>query len=655
MHDAPDMDLLQQYAHRNSDEAFAALVTRHLNMVYSAALRKTGNPHAAEEITQAVFIILAKKARSLRNETILSGWLYQTARLTAVNFLRNEIRRAHREQEAYMQSLSNETESNVWPQIAPHLEDAMGQLGEKDRNAIALRFFEGKSFQEVGTAVGASENAAKKRVAHALEKLRKYFSKRGVVSTTAIIAGVVSANSVSAAPTALATSITAVAITKGAVASGSTLTLVKGALKLMAWTKAKTAVVGMGILLVAGTGAVIVKNNFFYPREPDYQGRRLSNWLADIHYKQPQEKRTKAGEAIRRMGTKTLPFLLADLGSTNFSKVHYVEPDKRTADERNNEATWAFDALGPLGGSAIPELNKILKQNPGYVPGALAGIGRDALPALLSALTNEDIYVRDNTAAYLANAIYSQKISSVEAKAALPTAIQNLTDTNSNIRWRAAGLIAALKLEPDISVPALADGLMDTHISVAETCARALGGFRENAKSAVPALIKILNSTNAQLRSAASQSLSLIDPTATIEAALPRLLEDMGNLQPTVRMQAIQSIGNFGTDARDAVPKLIVCLRDENEVVRMKAAQSLGLIAQNSDEVLRSLYESLHDSSRVVRIESINALAKFGKAAQIAVPRLLELAETDSELRNNVTMALSKIDPQAAAKTRLHR
>src|SRR3954464_698005 len=109
MQDAHDMDLLRQYAQRNSDEAFATLVARHVNMVYSAALRKTGNPHAAEEITQAVFVILAKKAGSLRNETILPGWLYQTARLTAANFLRNEIRRAQREQEAYMQSLPDET------------------------------------------------------------------------------------------------------------------------------------------------------------------------------------------------------------------------------------------------------------------------------------------------------------------------------------------------------------------------------------------------------------------------------------------------------------------------------------------------------------------------------------------------------------------
>jgi uncharacterized protein (TIGR03435 family) len=260
MQEVRDTELLRQYVRENSEEAFATLVSRHVNMVYSAALRKTGNPAAAEEITQAVFVIFARKAKKLSRHAALSGWLYQSTRLTASNFLRTEIRRARREQEAYMQSLSNQTESDVWPQIVPLLEDAMGRLGEKDRNALALRFFEGKSFQEIGTAFGASENAAKKRVAYALEKLRKYFSKHGVSSTTATLAGAISANSVQAAPVALAKSVTAVAIAKGAAASGSTLTLIKGALKIMAWTKAKTAiVVGVGVLLAVGTTTVTVK------------------------------------------------------------------------------------------------------------------------------------------------------------------------------------------------------------------------------------------------------------------------------------------------------------------------------------------------------------------------------------------------------------
>jgi uncharacterized protein (TIGR03435 family) len=279
MQELADTELLRQYAHQNSEAAFAELVTRHVPLVYSAALRKTGNPSAAEEVTQVVFTILARKARGLRRETALAGWLYQAARLTAANFLRTEIRRARREQEALMQSLANETGPETWRQIMPLLEDAMGRLGERERNAVVLRFFEGKSFQEVGVAAGASENAAKKRVAHALEKLRRFFLKRGVNSTAAAIGETISANSVHAVPVGLAKTISAVAITKGATASFSTLTLIKGALKIMAWTKMKTAVVvGVVAILTAGTTTVIVKkviNPNAWADDPSYW--RLNN------------------------------------------------------------------------------------------------------------------------------------------------------------------------------------------------------------------------------------------------------------------------------------------------------------------------------------------------------------------------------------------
>jgi RNA polymerase sigma factor (sigma-70 family) len=259
MQELDDNALLREYVERDSEEAFAALVTRHVNKVYSVALRLAGNPHSAEEITQAVFVILAKKSRQLGKRVILSGWLYQTAQLTAVTFIRGGIRRARREQEACMQTALNENESEAWMQIAPLLDAAMAGLNETDRHAVVLRFFDGKSLREVGAALGANEEAAKKRVSRALEKLRTFFATRGVSSTTAIIAGAISANSVQAAPVALAKSVTAIAVAKGAAASGSTLTLIKGALKIMAWTKAKTAIlVGAAVVLAAGTATPIV-------------------------------------------------------------------------------------------------------------------------------------------------------------------------------------------------------------------------------------------------------------------------------------------------------------------------------------------------------------------------------------------------------------
>jgi RNA polymerase sigma factor (sigma-70 family) len=261
-----DLTLLREYARRNSEEAFAALVSRHVNLVYSVALRQVRDPHLAEEITQAVFIILARKADSLGDKTILPGWLCRTARYASANALTIQRRRQHREQEAYMESILNEAANEppneeTWPQIAPLLDGAMEQLGQKDHDALVLRFFEGRNFKEVGAALGASEDAAKMRVNRALEKLRKCFTKRGVSSTTAIIAGAISANSVQAAPVALAKSVTAVALAKGAAASGSTLLLVKGTMKLMAWAKAKMAFVVSSAVLLTGTVVTVAITN----------------------------------------------------------------------------------------------------------------------------------------------------------------------------------------------------------------------------------------------------------------------------------------------------------------------------------------------------------------------------------------------------------
>src|ERR1039458_6076320 len=319
-----DMELLREYATRRSEHAFATLVARYISLVYSSALRQVRDPDLAEEITQEVFIILARKAALLHSKTILPGWLYRTTRFTAANVLRTESNRQRREQEAQMQStIDNAQAEAVWQELAPMLDEAMNRLGQTDRDALLLRYFENKSLREVGVAMGTNEDSARKRVARGLDKLRVLFFKRGVTLSAVAIVGAVSANSIQAAPAALAKSVAAVAITKGAAASGSTLTLIKGALKIMAWTKAKSVVIGVGILLVAGTGAVMVKNNF-RPSEPSYQGRRLSQWLADIDYRQASENRAKAGEAIRKMGTKTLPFLLADLGDPGSARVHYV-------------------------------------------------------------------------------------------------------------------------------------------------------------------------------------------------------------------------------------------------------------------------------------------------------------------------------------------
>ncbi len=272
------MELLQDYSRHGSETAFAELVQRHINIVYSVALRHVGIAAHAEEITQAVFIILARKAAGLRRNTVLEGWLYETTRLTALSFMRGERRRQFREQEAYMQSTLNEPDTGaaIWNQLAPLLDEAMARLGKKDRDAVLMRFFKAKSVREVASATRTSEGAAQRRILRALDKLHRFFTKRGVSSTSAVIAGVMAAHSVQAAPVALAKSVTAVAVAKGTTASVSTLTLIQGALKIMAWTKAKTAIMA-GVAAVVGIGATLVIVDAVSP-SPDIQG----TWVGTV-------------------------------------------------------------------------------------------------------------------------------------------------------------------------------------------------------------------------------------------------------------------------------------------------------------------------------------------------------------------------------------
>jgi RNA polymerase sigma factor (sigma-70 family) len=256
-----DMELVRQYALCRSEEAFAALVARHLNLVYSVALRQGGDPHMAEEVTQTVFIILARKARSLSSKTILSGWLCKTARYTASKALTMRRRRQDREQAAYMESSLNDTDTaRTWLRIEPHLDAAMSQLTQKDHDAVVLRFFEGRNFRDVGAALGTTEPGAKMRVNRALEKLRAIFIKRGVRISAVVIAGAISGHSVQAAPAGLAAKVTVAAV-QGTLVTSSTLKLIEETLNYMTYLKIKTAAAfGLAAILVAGTATLTVQH-----------------------------------------------------------------------------------------------------------------------------------------------------------------------------------------------------------------------------------------------------------------------------------------------------------------------------------------------------------------------------------------------------------
>ena len=256
MREMDDMALLREYTARQSETAFATLVERHIGLVYCAALRQARDPVQAQEISQVVFILLARKAHSLREGTILSAWLYRAARFAASDARKMAFRRQQREQQAVqMQTISpTSSDESGWEQIAPLLDEAMAALGEKDRNAVMLRFFEQKSLEEVGVALGIETVTAQKRVWRAVDKLRQYFSRHGEALSAEAITAALSAHAIHGAPSGLAAIVAATAALKGAAATASTATLIKGTLKLMFWLKMKTVVVvGVGVLLAAAT------------------------------------------------------------------------------------------------------------------------------------------------------------------------------------------------------------------------------------------------------------------------------------------------------------------------------------------------------------------------------------------------------------------
>ena len=245
--------LISEYTRNGSEPAFRELVTRYLDLVYSTALRLVeGDTHLAEDVAQMVFVDLARLARNLPKDVLLGGWLHRDTCFVAGKAMRSQRRRQARErQAAEMNALTDHSQNNL-AQIAPVLDEALNQLGEADRMAILLRFFENRDFRSVGLALGSDEDTAQKRVSRALDKLSALLKHRGVSLSTAALATALGAGAVTAAPTGLAATIATSALASVAVGSGVTLTFIKA----MALTKLKLGI--LGGLLVAGVAVPVL-------------------------------------------------------------------------------------------------------------------------------------------------------------------------------------------------------------------------------------------------------------------------------------------------------------------------------------------------------------------------------------------------------------
>jgi RNA polymerase sigma factor (sigma-70 family) len=246
-----DAALLRRYAATHAEDAFAELVRRHLDGVYSAALRRVGgDTHLAEDVAQHVFVALARQARALAEHPVLTGWLYTTTRNEAANVVRHERRRKAREQEAHAMHdlLVNPSASADWSRIAPVLDRLVDGLREPDRTAVLLRFVERRPFADIGTTLRVSEDAARMRVERALEKLRTGLTRHGITSTAAALGLALTNNAVLAAPAGLAANITGAALAISAPTLGTTLL---NALEFMSTTKTLLGATALLALIAA--------------------------------------------------------------------------------------------------------------------------------------------------------------------------------------------------------------------------------------------------------------------------------------------------------------------------------------------------------------------------------------------------------------------
>jgi len=288
-----DAQLLRDYAKRGHEAAFRELVARHTDLVYSAALRQVQSTDLAADISQSVFLDLARKAKSvaghLSADASLVGWLYRSTRFAALTHLRHDRRRIAHERLAMEQLLTDSESAPPWEHIRPLLDAALDGLNDGDREALLLRYFKNHDFRTVGATLGISDDAAQKRVSRALERLRDYFTKRGITVGAGGLVAVIAANAVPAAPAGLAATLSATAL---AGTAATTSTVIAATTKTLAMTTLQKTFVTATVAVLAGAGIyearqsthLTIKNRVLQEQlaEAVSETGDLSNQLAEV-------------------------------------------------------------------------------------------------------------------------------------------------------------------------------------------------------------------------------------------------------------------------------------------------------------------------------------------------------------------------------------
>ena len=603
MNDLTDQQLLRDYTERQSETAFAAIVHRYVDLVYSAAFRMTCDAHASKDVTQSVFVVLAQNARQLTDRPALASWLHVTARNLAAKTIRADVRRRAREQEALVMNELLSANSDVsWEHIAPHLDEALGELSEPDREAVLLRYFKNHDLRTVGATLGISDDAAQKRVSRAVERLREFFAKRGVTVGAGGLAVVLSANAVQAAPVGLALTIsTAAALTGTTLATTATVT----ATKAIAMTALQKTIVTATIAVLAGAGI--------------YEARQASQLRDQVQMLQQQQAplaeqiaqlnqslidATNRLAALRddneRLNRNTSE-LLKLRGEVGVLRRQQTSQQDQQLEQEKTESEWIksivyhgdddqiklWRSRGPNG---IQMLVRALK-SPAYdhstrmcVASLISQLGdyaKSAIPELISMIkTEKDESVRGILLGYFEGPI--EGLGETEKAEMFPELIRALQSSNGSVRNNALVLLQSYPSQSDTVIPLMVQSLQDSSPGVRVMAVKALNKVDPQNSAGVEqvaVLVGCLNGPAGDTPSAANDAAIMLGKLHREPGlAVPALIQSLQSADRYVRQNSAVALGKFGAQAKPAITALTKALADSDSGVRSQAATAIASI-----------------------------------------------------------------------------
>jgi RNA polymerase sigma factor (sigma-70 family) len=563
-----DWRLLQQYTENGSEAAFKVLVDRHMDLVYSTALRRLRDPQAAQEVSQSVFCLLAQKARRLRSDTAFVSWLYRTTCYKAARYCRAEWRRRKREEEvARMQNTEPATENSPWQHILPHLDEALRQLSEPDRLAILLRFFQRKPLKDVGAVLGIGEDAARMRISRALGKLHGSLARKGVSISAVALATEMANSSVQETPLGRATLVRKAALEAAKAISAPTL--LTTLIILMANAKLKFGLGLIVALIAGGVGMLLMTKS---PKDSRVEDN-LTGPTLGTQLEQAANERVMATLPTRRSKALERQVEIQNL----ISKLQKALREEAVVTEGNifsYPVAPAVRAFKPNMTEALPTLLAGIRDKEDLVRiNAALGIGymeetaREAIPQLLELAKdpNERTEVRQTA---LNGLDYIAGRDPASMAGAIPDLIELLNDSNCT----SMAVIGAMGSYARDAVPAII-ALLDSS-STRLSAIKALQQIGPEANAAIPVLEQLLQESDKRLRASAGIALWKIAGRTDVVAAIAEDLSPGSDW----RFEYLKILGEMGPAAQPAIKVVEHLTRFSNPDIREPALAALSKI-----------------------------------------------------------------------------